>query len=87
MRIINILFVINYILAIIYIFYISSDKYWSDIVKTMSIKDKELLNKNNNNNIIRHITSILYLIPGYAIFGTIKIIINKILKIKLCALN
>ena len=68
------LFVINYILALIFILSIARDNDWEKVVEDM---EEPLMEKETTNKFIRHAVSIMFLIPGFALYSFLKMIITN----------
>ena len=67
----TVLFCINYILAVIFIFAVASDNSWKQVVEDM---DEPLMEKESMNKLVRHTVSIMFLIPGYALYSLFKML-------------
>ena len=63
-------------MAIGFIRVIASNKSWDKVVEAM---DDPLMNKPQANKFVRHAVSLIYLIPGYAIFALLKIIFKGVM--------
>lgn len=79
MVIIQTLIIINYLISLIALYYIATDKHWFKIVEEYKDKDHmtyELMNK----TWFRHVMCVVMLIPGYCLYLVLNNIFNKIFK-------
>lgn len=79
MVVIQTLIIINYLIALIALHYIATDKHWFKIVQEYKDKDKrtyEIMQQ----NWFRHVMCIVMLIPGYCLYLVLSNILKNFFK-------